>query len=171
MPILAHLDDPPRPRLPGILVGLALALPVGAVMAFWVIPSLVNAVLGGARDLDGRLRAEDGYMTAVCTTAVDPARDQSMCGCVLGTEFPSLDCQLPFRMWTLSRQRESCADPATHDAAISFCTCVDVVGDAVDAAADSERDSEAAAYENCMALPDALYLPTVEALTPPLTPR
>ena len=82
---------PPRPNLPrsprrtplrapavldAVLVGLALAVPVGVVMVAWVIPALVNAVLGGARDLDGRLRAEDAYMQALCTTALDPERDE-----------------------------------------------------------------------------------------------
>lgn len=164
--ILAHLDDPPRSRWPGILVGLALAVPVGAVIIAWVIPALVNAVLGGARDLDGRLRAEDAYMQALCTTALDPERDEQLCGCVLGTEYPSLDCQLPFRQWTLARQRESCSDAGTFEAAKSFCTCVDVVGGKVDAATPETRDTEAAAYENCMALPDALFLPTIDVLAP-----
>jgi hypothetical protein len=164
MAILAHLDDPPRPRWPGILIGLALALPVGAVMAIWVIPALVDAVLGGARDLDGRLRAEDAYMRALCTEAVDPARDQGLCGCALGTDYPSLDCQLQFRQWTLARQAEACSEPTTFEAAKSFCSCVDVVARKVEAAAADARDSEAAAYENCRALPDALFLPTIEQL-------
>lgn len=167
MAILAHLDDPPRSRWPGVLVGLALALPIGAVMALWVIPSLVNAVLGGARDLDGRLRAEDAYMQALCSQALDPDRDEQICGCVFGTEYPSLDCQLPFRQWTLARQRESCAYAETFEAAKSFCTCVDVVGQKVDAAAPEQSDDEAAAYERCMVLPDALFLPTIEQLAAP----
>lgn len=167
MAVLAHLDDPPRSRWPGIAVGLALALPVGAAMMFWVIPALLNAVLGGARDLDGRLRAEDAYMKAVCETALDPDRDERLCGCVLGTDYPSLDCQLPFRAWTLARQAETCADPDTLAAAKSFCTCVDAVADKVAAADAATRDTEAAAYENCMALPDALFLPTIETLAAP----
>jgi len=166
MAILAHLDDPPRSRWPGMIVGLALAVPFGAAIVVWVIPWLVGAILGGARDLDSRLRAEDGYMKALCNEAFEPMRDDTICGCVLGTEVPSLDCQLAFRMWTLERQRETCSDAATHEAAKSFCTCVDTVADKVDTAAPEARDAEAAAYENCMALPDALYLPTIEMLTP-----
>jgi len=166
MAILAHLDDPPRSRWPGMIVGLALAVPFGAAIVVWVIPWLVGTILGGARDLDSRLRAEDGYMKALCNEAFEPMRDDTICGCVLGTEVPSLDCQLPFRMWTLERQRETCSDAATHEAAKSFCTCVDTVADKVDTAAPEARDAEAAAYENCMALPDALYLPTIEMLTP-----
>lgn len=165
MAILAHLDDPPRPRWPGIVVGLALAVPVGAAIVLWVIPALLNAVLGGARDLDGRLRAEDGYMKGVCTEALDPDRDEQLCGCVLGTEYPSLDCQLPFRRWTLARQGETCADPQTHEAAKSFCTSVAAVPQKVAAAVPEARDGAAAAYENCMALPDALYLPTLDVLS------
>lgn len=164
MAILAHLDDPPRSRWPGMLVGLALAIPVGAVFVVWIIPALVDAVLGGARDLDGRLRAEDAYMRALCTEALDPDRDETLCGCALGTEYPSLDCQLPFRQWTLARQHESCSVPATFEAAKSFCSCVDVVATKVEAAAPEARDTEAAAYENCRALPDALFLPTLDVL-------
>ncbi len=167
MPILAHLDDPPRSRWPGMLLGVALALPVGWVMAAWVIPSLVNAVLGGARDLDSRLRAEDGYMQALCSEALDPSRDEQLCGCVLGTDYPSLDCQLPFRMWTLQRQHEACSDPAVLSSNKSFCTCVEVVAQKVAAAGPQTRDHEAAPYENCMALPDALFLPTIETLASP----
>lgn len=164
MPILAHLDDPPRPRWPGLLVGLAVAVPAAAAFIFWVIPALVSAVLGGARDFDSRLRSEDGYMTALCAGAFDPTRDDALCGCVLGTEYPSLDCQAPFRRWTLERQAEKCSDATTYAAAISFCTCVNTVASKAAAAAPEAQTSEIAAYERCMGLPDALYLPTIDAL-------
>lgn len=147
-----------------MLVGLAIAVPAAAVFMFWVIPSLVVAVLGGARDFDSRLRAEDGYMSALCSGSFDPSRDEALCGCVLGTEYPSLDCQAPFRSWTLERQAETCSDPDTHASAVSFCTCVDAVSAKVAAATPEARDAEVAAYERCMALPDALYLPTLDAL-------
>jgi hypothetical protein len=165
MAILAHLDDPPRPRWPGILVGLGIAIPVAAVFFAWVIPTLVNAVLGGARDLDSRLRAEDGYMKALCSEAFDETRDGALCGCALATDYPSLDCQAPFRHWTLAQQRLSCGDDDTRAQAKSFCACVDVIAQKVDAAAPQARDGEVANYENCTLLPDALYLPTIEMLS------
>lgn len=164
MAILAHLDDPPQRRGRGLLVGFLIALPVAGLFLFWLVPTLVGMVLGGARDLDSRLRAEDGYMQALCSSAMDLSRDESLCECVLATEFPSLDCQASFRHWTLARQQESCSDEATHTAALSFCSCVEAVATKVDAAAPEARDNEVAAYENCMQLPDALFLPTIDAL-------
>lgn len=164
MAILAHLDDPPRERGRGLLIGLAIALPCAGLFLFWLIPTLVGAVLGGARDLDSRLRAEDGYMQALCGEAMDLGRDEKLCSCVLGTEFPSLDCQASFRHWTLARQQESCSDAEVHKQALSFCSCVDAVATKVQAAAPEAKDSEVAAYENCMVLPDALFLPTIDVL-------
>ncbi len=164
MAILAHLDDPPRTRGRGLLIGALVAAPLAGLFLFWLIPTLVAAVLGGARDLDSRLRAEDGYMQALCTGAMDLGRDESLCACVLATDYPSLDCQAPFRHWTLARQQESCSDATVHKQALSFCSCVEAVAGKVDAAAPEQRDTEVAAYENCMALPDALFLPTIDAL-------
>lgn len=164
MPILAHLDDPPRPRWPGILIGLAIALPIAGVFVAWVIPALVDSILGGARDLDSRLRAEDGYMQSLCSEALDEQRDGGLCGCVLGTEYPSLDCQLPFRAWTLARQVEACGDATAREASKSFCACVDVIAQKAASATPEDRDGEIANYENCRALPDAIYLPSVDAL-------
>jgi hypothetical protein len=162
--ILAHLDDPPRPRTRGLLIAGLIAAPVAGLFLFWLIPTMVAAILGGARDLDSRLRAEDGYMQALCTDAMDLARDESLCECVLATEYPSLDCQPHFRHWTLARQGESCSDADVHAQALSFCSCVEAVAAKVDAAKPEDRDTEVAAYENCMTLPDALYLPTIDAL-------
>jgi hypothetical protein len=167
MPMLADLDDPPKSRWPGMLLGLALALPLVGAFVVWLLPMLVGAILGGAESIDERLRLEDGYMTAVCTTVLDVERDQALCGCVLGTEFPSLDCQAPFLAWSVERQAEHCAVPDNHAAALSFCSCVDVITEKMAAAPD--RDAavlEAQAYRNCQALPDAVYLPDVEALVP-----
>ncbi len=162
--VLAHLDDPPRPRWPGILIGLAIALPIAGLFVAWVIPTLVNSVLGGARDLDSRLRAEDGYMQSLCSAAFDEPRDGGLCGCVLGTEYPSLDCQLPFRKWTLARQVDACTDAGAREGAKSFCACVDVIAQKAAAATPEARDAEIANYENCTVLPDALYLPTIDVL-------
>lgn len=167
MPMLADLDDPPKSRWPGVLVGLLIALPVVGVFVVWLIPMFVGSILGGARSLDDRLRLEDGYMTAVCTTVLDADRDQALCGCVLGTEYPSLDCQAPFLAWSVARQAEHCSVPENHEAALSFCSCVDVITEKMAAAPDPETaEREAQAYRNCQELPDAVYLPDVEALSP-----
>lgn len=167
MPFLADLDQPPKSRLPGMLWGLALALPLVGVFVVWLVPMLVGAILGGARNLDERLRLEDGYMTAVCTAGLDVQRDQALCGCVLGTEYPSLDCQAPFLAWSVDRQAEHCAVPENHAAALSFCTCVDVITEKMAAAGDRDtREREAQAYRNCQELPDAVFLPEVGELQP-----
>lgn len=164
MPVLAHLDDPPQSRARGLLLGFAFALPVAAVFVFWVIPTLVDAILGGARGLDSRLRQEDAYMQALCgSDGFDVERDDGLCGCVLATEYPSLDCQYAFKHWTLERQAEFCSVPEQHERSLSFCSCVEHVAAKV-AADPDKRDVEVVAYERCMQLPDAAFLPTIEAL-------
>ena len=163
--MLAHLDDPPRSRTRGLILGVLLALPVAAVFVVWVIPTLVDAVMSGARDHDVRLRAEDSYMTALCgSEAFDLERDESLCGCVLGTDYPSLDCQFSFKHWTVARQADFCSVDENRGGALSFCACVDAVAGKVAAAAAEARDAEVVAYERCMQLPDAAFLPTIEAL-------
>lgn len=162
--MLADIDDPPRSRLPGLLLGLALAVPVVAVFVGWLIPTFVGAVLGGAADFDSRLRARDAYMQAVCSQALDPIRDEKLCGCVLAVEFPALDCQANFRHWAVARQTEACSDPAVQKASLSYCTCVAAIGEAIAAAPEGERDAAAQGYDRCETLPDAFQLPPVESL-------
>lgn len=163
--MLADIDDPPRSRLPGVLLGMLVATPLVAVVVMYVVPMLVGSVLSGAQNLDERLRLEDGYMTAVCGGAMDIARDQDLCECVLAVEFPSLDCQGPFLAWSVDRQSEACGDPATEKAALSFCSCVFAVEEKMDAADDEAgRQKAAQAYRNCQTLDDAIYLPTIEQL-------
>ena len=141
------------------------ALPVAGLFMFWLIPVLVAAVMGGARGHDARLRAEDSYMQALCgSEAFDLERDEGLCGCVLATEYPSLDCQFAFKHWTVARQGEYCSAPDGRQASLSFCSCVDAVAGKIAAAAPEARDSEVGAYERCMQLPDAAFLPTIEAL-------
>jgi hypothetical protein len=165
VPVLAHLDDPPRPRTRGLVIGVVLALPVAAVFVLWVIPTLVDAVMGGARDHDVRLRAEDSYMKALCGgEAFALERDEALCGCVLGTDYPSLDCQFSFKHWTVARQGEHCSVPENHAQSLSFCSCVEAVTAKVEAAEEYQRDAEVAAYERCMVLPDAVFLPTLDEL-------
>lgn len=165
MPMLADIDDPPRSRTKGLVVGLLVALPIVAVFVGVFVPSLVNAILGGAQSFDDRLRQEDAYMQAVCTQAMSLPRDEALCECVLAVEYPALDCQAPFSTWSVQRQQEYCATPENEKASLSFCSCVGAVAEAMDATEDQEgREREAQAYTRCQELPDAVYLPPVEAL-------
>jgi len=168
MPMLADIDDPPRSRMPGLLVGLLVALPLAAVFVGVFVPSLVSTVLGGAQRFDDRLRQEDGYMQAVCTQAIALPRDESLCACVLAVEYPALDCQAPFMAWSVERQLEHCAVPDNEKAALSFCACVGAVAEQMAAAEDDDaREQAAQAYPRCQELPDAVFLPSVEALGGP----
>lgn len=164
--MLADIDDPPRSRTRGMLVGILVALPIAGVLVGVLVPNLVNALLGGAQRFDERLRQEDAYMQAVCTQVMALPRDEALCECALAVEFPALDCQAPFLAWSVQRQLEHCATPENEKAALSFCTCVTTVAERVAERADDEDASFAAAqaYRNCQELPDAVYLPTIETL-------
>jgi hypothetical protein len=164
MPMLADIEDPPKSRVRGMLLGLALATPFAALFLGWLIPMLVGTVLGGARDLDSRLREQDAYMQSVCTLAMDLERDEGLCSCVLAMDFPSLDCQAAFRRWAVARQVEQCAGPETRERALSFCTCVDTLARAVAEVPPEGREAAAEPYARCAALPDALPMPPVESL-------
>ncbi len=165
--MMADLDDPPRPRWPGFLLGLAIALPFGAAIAWGLLPFLYGQLTGGAADYDARLRQEDAYMQGVCTNAMLLARDETLCECVMAIEFPSLDCRPEFLAWTLARQVEQCASPATREQAVSFCACVETVADNAASAEDDEAARQAVQrYAGCTELDGALSLPPVEALIP-----
>ena len=165
MPMLADIDDPPRSRLPGMLWGVVVAAPIAAIVAIWFIPALVQAVLGGAQDIDSRLRMEDQYMQTVCSAALDVERDESLCGCVLGTDYPALDCQPQFLTWSVERQVDHCSDAGRKQDALMFCSCVETVAEAMASEDDDAgRDKQAQAYRNCQELSDAVYLPTVDQL-------
>ncbi len=169
MPMLADIEDPPRSRVPGLILGAVLALPLVGVIAYFVIPTFVGVILGGAKDLDARLRATDGYMKELCAGQIDMDRDEGLCGCVIGVEFPSLDCRPHFNAWAADVQAVPCGDEDTRKASLSYCTCVDAIGDKMAAAGDDVAAvrSAANAYENCEALPDAFELPPASTLAPP----
>jgi hypothetical protein len=165
MPTLADLDDPRPSRLPGFLLGTAIALPLAAVFVWFMVGKLPSLILGSAVDYDDRLRQEDSYMQAVCSDLELP-RDEELCECVLAVEYPSLDCRLPFMHWSLQRMTEQCSNPATFDQALAFCSCVQTI--AADLSA-LEPDSKEARqkvqdYAGCTELDDALYLPPIDAL-------
>lgn len=164
MPMLADLDDPPRPRWRGLLVGVVVALPLAGVLVGVLMPSFVSALLGGAQRYDERLRMEAAYMQAVCTQMELP-RDESLCECVLAGEYPAIDCQGPFLAWSVARQQDHCAVAENNSASLSFCACVNEVGKRMGEAEDEDGSERAAqAYRNCQELPDAVYLPTIEEL-------
>jgi hypothetical protein len=160
MRFLADVDQPPRSRARGLLFGAVVALPVAAILVGWLIPTAIGSILGGAEQLDARLRATDAYLGTLCSERLEPGRDEDLCGCVLAMEFPSMDCRAPFNLWALDRQRETCAQPDVRATALSYCACVEAVATAVDAAADAgDRRLAAQAYENCADLEDAAPLP------------
>lgn len=163
--MLADIDDPPRSRTRGMLIGIAFALPVAALFIFWLIPSLVGIVLGGAANFDEQARQQDAYMKAVCEQAMQLPRDESLCECALAVDYPALDCQGPFRLWAVEQQQPRCADPQVHRSSLSYCTCVETVAEAVEAADTVEAKQAAAApYDRCIGLKDGFSLPTLEEL-------
>ena len=170
MPMLADLDDPPRSRLPGLLAGSLIGLPAVGLLAWLILPPLMGSILGGAESFDQRLRREDTYMQAICTEGLDVERDKELCGCVWAVEYPSLDCRHRFLRWSLDRHVTSCGDEATRKQALSFCACVDVISESVVKAEaalatyESLAPAEILKLENCIALDDALELPSLESL-------
>lgn len=165
MPMLADLDDPRPSRARGFLIGTAVAVPLGLLFWWFATSFLPGLILDNAVEFDARLRQEDAYMQTVCAD-MDIARDEQLCECVLAVEYPSLDCRLPFMHWSLERMVETCADPATFDQALSFCTCVRSLDEQLAAV---ESDSKEAreivqTYAGCTELGDALFLPSPDAL-------
>ncbi|GEM_PF-1231848 len=170
MPMMADLDDPPSPRWRFLLVGFAIALPLGALFLSFALPALRMAIVGGAESLDARLRVEDAYMKGVCTEALVLERDESLCKCALAVEFPSLDCRQPFMRWSIERQHEQCSSGA-DETAIAFCACVESllsqIG-AVDLTGPSkDQRLIIGRYPACAELQDALFLPEIASLAAP----
>jgi hypothetical protein len=168
MPMLADLDHPPRPRGRDLLIGVLGGLPVAALIVWLLLPSLMGSVLGSAGDYDQRLRAEDAYMQAVCSQALDLARDEQLCQCVLAVEYPALDCRQPFLRWSLDRHHAACAEPEVRKPSLTFCSCIDTLAARI---AEAEAAGEAANAEiqrvgKCIELPDAFPLPELTTLMP-----
>ncbi len=165
MPTLAELDDPRPSRLPALLLGAAIALPLAGLFVWLTVGYLPNVILGNAVEFDDRLRQEDAYMQAVCSELEIP-RDEELCECVLAVEYPSLDCRLPFMHWSVQRMTEQCSNPATFDQALAFCACVQTIASDLD---QLEPDSKQARqkiqdYAGCTELEGALYLPQLDQL-------
>jgi hypothetical protein len=168
MPMLADLDQPVRSRTKDLLIGAACGIPVVAVLAWLLLPSLMGSMLGSAGDYDERLRAEDAYMQAVCTQTYEPSRDEQLCTCVLAVEFPALDCRQPFLRWSLDRHQERCSDAEVRKASLSFCSCIDTLDGRI---AEAELAGESIAADlqrvgKCLELKDAFTLPDLLELAP-----
>ncbi len=168
MPMLADLDHPPRSRGRDLLIGVLGGLPVAALIVWLLLPSLMGSVLGSAGEYDQRLRAEDAYMQAVCSQALDLARDEQLCQCVLAVEYPALDCRQPFLRWSLDRHHAACAEPEVRKPSLTFCSCIDTLAARI---AEAEAAGEAANAEiqrvgKCIELPDAFPLPELTTLMP-----
>jgi len=171
MPMLVDLVDPPRSRTRDLLLGFAVALPIVGLVAWLLLPGLFGMILGNAANYDQRLRAEDGYMQAVCSEAMVLERDEELCKCVLAVEFPSLDCRQPFLRWSLDRHAAACKDPEAHKRSLTFCSCVEAVAARVTEGADQDAARvESQRVGKCLELPDAFPLPEVATLAPAATP-
>ena len=168
MPMLADIDDPRPSRVRGFLIGAVIAIPLG--LGFWWFASnyLPGLILDNAVEYDARLRQEDAYMQGVCAN-MDLDRDENLCKCVLAVEYPSLDCRPPFMQWSLERQVESCAEEATFQSALSFCSCVRSLDEQLAAVEPGTKEARTivATYADCAELDDALFLPPIEQLSTP----
>lgn len=168
MPMLADLDHPPRSRTRDLLLGALFGLPVVALLAWLLLPSLMQSVLGGAGEYDQRLRAEDAYMQAVCGQAFDLERDEQLCECVLAVEYPALDCRQPFLRWSLDRHHASCAAPELRKPSLTFCSCIDTLFEKITKAeaADETPTADIQRVGKCLESPDAFALPELTTLVP-----
>lgn len=163
--MMADLDDPPKSRLKGFLVGVAIATPVALLFFGYVLPTLYGMIVGGAASADERIQAESAYMQSLCQEAMVLPRDKAVCECALASEVPGIDCRFVFDAWTLQRQSEQCSQKEKFDQAISFCSCVNELKKLHDASVnDKERGEVVGRYRRCTGLSDALFLPTIESL-------
>ena len=151
-----------------MLLGALFGLPVVALLAWLLLPSLMGSVLGSAGDYDQRLRAEDAYMQAVCNQAFDLERDESLCECVLAVEYPALDCRQPFLRWSLDRHQAGCAVPEARKASLTFCSCIDTLAEKITKAeaADENPSGDIQRVGKCLESPDAFPLPELQTLVP-----
>lgn len=166
--MIADVDDPRPSRARGFVIGTLIAAPFALLFLWFAVSVLPRAILDTAVDFDSRLRQEEAYMNAVCGELSDEtlARDESLCECVLAVEYPGIDCRMPFQYWTLQRMTERCADPATHESARSFCTCVQTLDGELSTLRPDSKDAREIVqrYDRCTELEDALFLPTPDEL-------
>lgn len=165
---LADLDQEPYSRKRGLVIGAAIAIPVTLAVGVLVLPRIRAAIINAAADHDARARERDSYMLSLCTEALVVERDEDTCKCVLGAEYPSLDCMSGFNVWLVDRQVERCADPGVFDQSVAFCSCVQSLDEKFRAEADpnTARVIKSEGYPRCEGLDDALEYPSLEQLAP-----
>ena len=168
MVFLADLDQEPYSRRRGLLIGVAIALPLSLLIGAFGLPRLRAAIINAAADHDARAAERDAYMDALCTQALNVDRDEDACKCILGTDYPSLDCAAPFNVWLTDRQVERCEDQAVFDQAVGFCTCVQTLDENFKAESDPKaaRVIKSEGYTRCEGLPDKLAYPPLDQLAP-----
>lgn len=163
--MMADIDDPPKSRVKGFLIGVAIAAPIALLFFGYVLPTLYSMIVGGAASADKRIAMESNYMRAVCDQAMVLPRDKSLCECALASEEPGVDCRFVFDAWTLLRQAEQCKSPENFDQALAFCSCVNELHKLHLATVNQkERREVVGRYRRCTEFPDALFLPSIEAL-------
>jgi len=167
--MLADLDDPPRSRIRGILLGIAIAAPLTIAIGMYVLPVLYQMMMGAAKTIDQQNEAKSLYMRAVCTEGMILERDEKLCKCTMASDLPAIDCQFQFEEWTLLRQIEQCNTAEKSAEALSFCTCVKVLAEELsqsssNPAEQSNRGEIIHRYDNCTKLDDALFLPEIKHL-------
>lgn len=163
--MMADIDDPPKSRVKGFLIGIAIAAPVALGFFGYVLPTLYGMIVGGAASADERIELESAYMQAVCQNAMMLPRDKALCECTLASEVPGIDCRFVFDAWTLLRQAEQCKIEENFDKSLAFCSCVNELKKLHSASInDKERGEVVGRYRRCTELPDPLFLPSVEDL-------
>ncbi len=165
MPFLADLDEAPRSRGRGMLIGLAIAVPVCLILGAIVLPRVRASVMSGAEAHDKAARERDTYMAAICGEGMDLERDEDLCGCVWATEYPGLDCLDRFDEWLVVQQAQRCGQSSVFDSGPGYCTCTQAVVEQLDALPPEGRLAEAAAgHRRCAGLDDALPPPPLQSM-------
>ena len=163
--MMADIEDPPRPRWPGVLIGLLVTAPLGLGLAFLFLPSLYGQIMGGVGAFDAQLRVDDDYMKTLCVEALDVDRDEQLCNCALAAEFPSLDCQIQFSIWRTLEHARRCEDDTIAEASVGFCACVTTLAERIESA-DEPRQARVAGqkFSACTQLEDAQPRPSLASL-------
>lgn len=148
-------DERPPTRWQGLVLGLALALPLAVIVFGVLVPRLVGTILGGAHDLDEQLQRRSAYISVVCNGSNPPTE---LCGCASQVAFASLQCRTTFYRWALEQHHQQCAFAGSGHA-VAFCACIDQIHTNLEHAKSGEQPRILGAYEACAELDDALELP------------
>lgn len=165
MSIFTELENPPKSRRRDLVIGAILGIVLSGALVWIILPALTGIIVGSSKAFDRDLRQKDAYMQAICTDVIDVDRDQNLCGCVLATEVPSLDCQTNFLHWSLERYIEACSAPETGKQSLTFCSCLTTIEEQLKTAQQPEQNRQTLEkLYRCMELDDAFALPSIEEL-------